>query len=168
MNLILCGMMACGKTTVGRKLSDLTGRVWYDTDDLIVAKHGKIADIFANFGEPRFREIETETVKSLADQDDLVLSTGGGLVLKDENVVLLKQKGKIVYLRAQLDTLLGRLAQDTGRPLLRAEEGLSTRLTTLLSVREPVYGRVADFVVDVDNKSPEEIATEILETFCDK
>ena len=167
MNLILCGMMGCGKTTIGRKLSDLTGRVWQDTDDLIVEKHGKIADIFARFGEARFREMETETIKALADKDGLVLSTGGGLVLKDENVELLKQKGKIVYLRAQLETLIQRLAQDSERPLLRSQEDLSTRLTGLLSARAPVYERVADFVVDVDNKSPEDIATEILTKFCD-
>ena len=168
MNLILCGMMGCGKTTVGRKLSELTGRVWYDTDDLIVEKHGKIADIFARFGEVRFREMETETVKALAEKDGLVLSTGGGLVLKDENVALLKRKGKIVYLRAQLETLLLRLAQDSERPLLRSEESLSARLTDLLSVRAPVYQGVSDCVVDVDNKSPEEIATEILTKLCDK
>ena len=168
MNLILCGMMGCGKTTIGRKLSDLTGRVWQDTDDLIAEKYGKIADIFARFGETRFREMETEMIKALADKDGLVLSTGGGLVLKDENVALLKQKGKIVYLRAQLETLVERLGQDRQRPLLHSEESLSARLTDLLDVRAPVYERVADFVVDVDNKSPEEIATEILAKFRDK
>lgn len=161
MNLILCGMMGCGKTTVGRKIAQRTGRRWYDTDDLIVEKYGKIADIFARFGEARFREIETEIVKELAQKDGLVISCGGGLVLKSENVELLKTNGKIVYLRARLETLLSRLQQDGERPLLQSKESLSDRLTGLLKDRTPIYGRVADCAVDVDGKTPEEIAAEI-------
>lgn len=163
MNLILCGMMGAGKTTVGIKIAEYTSRTWYDTDGLIVEKHGKIADIFAQYGEARFREIETETVKALAKQDGLVISTGGGLVLKQENNALLQQNGKIVYLRASLDTLAKRLHADGTRPLLQAEEGLCDRLTRLLKERAPIYERVADFVVDVDGKTPEEIAKEIIE-----
>ena len=163
MNLILCGMMGCGKTTVGRKLSDLTGRVWQDTDDLIVEKHGKIADIFARFGEARFREMETETVKALAQKDSLVLSTGGGLVLKTENNTLLKQNGKIVFLRASLETLAKRLKVDGTRPLLQTStESIRDRLATLMKERSPIYENVADAVVDVDGKTPEENAREII------
>ena len=73
MNLILCGMMGAGKTTIGIKIAELTGRRWYDTDGLIVDKHGKISDIFARYGEARFRELETETVKALVLADNLVI-----------------------------------------------------------------------------------------------
>ena len=85
MNLILCGMMGAGKTTIGIKIAEITGRRWYDTDELIVDKYGKIADIFEYYGEPHFRKLETEIVKELAQKDGLVISTGGGLVLKKEN-----------------------------------------------------------------------------------
>lgn len=162
MNLILCGMMGAGKTTVGVKIAQLIGWRCLDTDVLITEKHGKISDIFKVHGEAYFRGLETETVAALAGQDRLVIATGGGLVLKEENVALLKQSGKIVYLRAEMDTLLQRLQADTTRPLLQTEEPLSARLNRLLSERAPVYEWVADYIVDVDGKDPEEIAREIL------
>ena len=162
MNLILCGMMGCGKTTVGRALAKTTGKSWRDTDDLIVEKHGKIAEIFARYGEARFREMETETVRELSQKDNLIISTGGGLVLKTENVAFLKKKGRIVYLRANLETLLGRLQKDVQRPLLQAQESLSVRLTRLLTERSPIYESVCDYVVDVDGKTPDEIVREVV------
>ena len=73
MNLILCGMMGVGKTTVGIKLAEYTHRSWYDTDSVITEKYGKISDIFARYGEARFRELETETVKALVLADNLVI-----------------------------------------------------------------------------------------------
>ena len=109
MNLILCGMMGSGKTTVGIKIAEITGRRWYDTDGCIVDKHGKISDIFEYYGEAHFRKLETEVVKELAKQDELIISSGGGLVLKEENNKLLQENGKIIFLRASLDTLLKRL-----------------------------------------------------------
>ena len=162
MNLILCGMMGCGKTTVGREIAQRSGKLCCDTDEKIVEEHGKIADIFACYGEARFREIETETVQELVQKDNLVIATGGGLVLKTENVTLLRKKGKIVYLRAKKETLLSRLQKDTERPLLQSGQSLSERLTELLKVRAPIYEGVADCVVDVDGKTPEEIAAEII------
>ena len=162
MNVILCGMMGAGKTTVGVKIAENTCLRLCDTDGFIVEKHGKIADIFARYGEAHFRKIETETVRSLAKEDGLVISTGGGLVLKEENVALLKEKGKIVYLRASIDTLVRRLRADGTRPLLEnATEGLQDRIARLVKERAPIYEQVADFVVDVDGKTPEEIAKEI-------
>ncbi len=163
MNLILCGMMGAGKTTVGIKIAENSSLRLCDTDGLIVEKYGKIADIFERYGENRFREIEAETVKTLATQDGLVISTGGGLVLRAENVALLKRNGKILYLRASVDTLTRRLCADGTRPLLeKATEGLCDRIVRLLKERAPIYERVADFVVDVDGKTPEEIAKEII------
>ncbi|MBQ8343197.1 MAG: shikimate kinase [Clostridia bacterium] len=162
MNLILCGMMGCGKTTIGREIAAHSGKICCDTDEKIVEKHGRIADIFARYGEAHFREIETETVRALAQKDDLVIATGGGLVLKEENVELLKKSGKIVYLRAKKETLLIRLQNDGQRPLLQSEKGLSDRLEELLKARAPIYENVADHVVDVDGKTPDEIAAEII------
>ena len=163
MNLILCGMMGAGKTTIGIKIAELTGRRWYDTDGLIVDKHGKISDIFEYYGEAHFRKLETDLVKELSKQDNLVISTGGGLVLKNENNELLKQNGKIIFLRATLDTLSVRLQVDKDRPLLHtAAENIQDRLAKLMKERAPVYEHVADYIVEVDNKTPEEIAKEII------
>lgn len=164
MNLILCGMMGAGKTTIGIKIAEITGRRWYDTDGLIVDKHGKISDIFEYYGEAHFRKLETEIVKELVKQDGLVISTGGGLVLKTENNALLQENGKIVFLRATLDTLSKRLKVDGERPLLQTStENIRQRLERLLRERTPVYEHVADYIVDVDGKTPETIAKEIVE-----
>lgn len=170
MNLILCGMMGAGKTTIGIKIAELTGRRWYDTDGLIVDKHGKIADIFEYYGEAHFRKLETEIVKELAKKDNLIISTGGGLVLKSENNTVLQENGKIVFLRATLETLAHRLKVDGERPLLQTStENIRDRLARLMKERTPVYEHVADYIVDVDGKTPEELAQEIVAlTGCEK
>lgn len=160
MHVLLCGMMGCGKTTVGKRTACLMGKPWADTDEEIVRQYGEIKEIFAQFGEARFREMETQTLQALLGQNDLVLSAGGGLVLQKQNAALLKGKAKIVYLRAKADTLVKRLLADTSRPLLQGTS-LSEKIQTLLKERTPVYESVADFTVDVDEKTVEEIAQEI-------
>ncbi|MBQ8375327.1 MAG: shikimate kinase [Clostridia bacterium] len=162
MNLILCGMMGAGKTTIGIKIAEVSGRRWYDTDGIIVDRYGKISDIFEYYGENYFRKIETEIVKELASRDRLVISTGGGLVLKEENTALLKKNGLIVFLRASFETLVKRLKVDGTRPLLQSNtESIRERLVRLLEERTPIYQSVADLIVDVDGKTPEELAREI-------
>lgn len=163
MNIVLCGMMGAGKTTIGIKIAELTGRRWYDTDGVIVDRYGKISDIFEFYGEAHFRKLETEIVKELAPLDNLVISTGGGLVLKKENNEVLQQKGKIVFLRAGFETLAHRLKVDGTRPLLQTStESIRDRLQRLLTERTPVYEHVADYIVDVDGKTPEALAEEIV------
>ena len=162
MNLILCGMMGAGKTTVGIKIAEKLGRRWYDTDEVITQQYGKISDIFEEKGEEYFRGLETQTVKLLSAKTDLVISVGGGLVLRAENVELLKQNGKIFFLRAKKQTLLARLQGDKERPLLQGEESLEDKIDRLLSTREAIYAKAADYIVDVDEKSPDKIADEIL------
>ena len=156
--------MGSGKTTIGIKIAELTGRRWYDTDGVIVDRYGKISDIFEYYGEAHFRRLETQIVQELSQKDDLIISTGGGLVLKKENNALLQQNGKIVFLRASLETLASRLKVDGTRPLLQSStEGIKTRLENLLKERSPIYERVSDCVVDVDHKSVENIAKEIID-----
>lgn len=163
MNLILCGMMGAGKTTVGVKIAESTGRRWYDTDQMIVDRYGDISDIFEYYGEEYFRKLESGIVKELSEKDNLIISTGGGLVLKRENNELLQKNGKIVFLRASLETLVGRLRVYDDRPLLKAEAGgIAQRLSELLKERAPVYEHVADFIVDVDGKSADENAREVI------
>ncbi len=163
MNLILCGMMGSGKTTIGKELAKSTGWRLCDTDGIIVERHGKIADIFATHGEGYFRDLETSVAKELAEENGLVISTGGGLVLRQENVEALQKNGKIIFLRATIETLIKRLQSDGERPLLHSTaESLEEKLTRLLQARTAVYERAADCVVDVDGKTPEQIAAEIL------
>ena len=162
MNLVLCGMMGSGKTALGKNIAAATGRKWLDTDDVIVQRYGAISEIFATEGEEYFRGLETKVVEELSEQDGYVISTGGGLVLREKNVELLKKNGKILFLRANAETLLKRLSGDTARPLLQGQESLEEKINRLLKERTPAYERAADYTVDVDKKTPEEIGTEIL------
>lgn len=162
MNVVLCGMMGVGKTSVGIKISELTGRRWFDTDVVITDRHGRISDIFEYYGEAHFRALETDVVRELSGKDDLVISTGGGLVLKPENSEMLKNGGKIFFLRASIETLLSRVRADDTRPLLRESSKTSDRLVELLRERTPVYEHVADYIVDTDGKTVEEVAREVV------
>ena len=161
MNVILCGMMGSGKTTVGKSVALVTGKQWLDTDDIIVSRHGKISEIFSTHGEEYFRGLEKALVEELSIQDGLVISTGGGLVLQPVNVENLQKTGKIVFLRAKVSTLVDRLQGDMTRPLLKGGE-LKEKIERLLTVREPLYEKAANYVVDVDDKTVEQIADEIV------
>ena len=165
MNIILCGMMGAGKTTVGIKISDLTGMRWYDTDDLITQKYGKISGIFEFYGEERFRQYETEIVRSVADEDNCVISTGGGCVLRPENSAAFKQGGgKIVFLKVDIEELFRRTGH-TGadRPLLK--NTTFEKMKELLDFRTPIYEGCADYTVDTNGKNVEEVAREIISVF---
>lgn len=159
MNIILTGMPCCGKTTVAYKLSELLGLDVIDTDAEIVKNYGAINDIFENYGEQAFRNLETEVVKSICNQSCVIISTGGGCVLREENVSLFKQSGKIVYLKTRLATLFNRVKCDTFRPLLNgcAEE----KMEKLFKERTPIYENSADIIVDTDGLTPEQIAETI-------
>lgn len=162
MNIVLCGMMGVGKTSVGIQIAKLTGRRWFDTDVVISDRHGKISDIFEYYGEAHFRALETDVVRELIKLEGLVISTGGGLVLQPENSEMLKQNGVIVFLRAGFETLISRVRADESRPLLKDTGRTAETLGQLLSVRTPIYEHVADRIVDTDGKTVEEVAREIL------
>ena len=166
MNVVLCGMMGAGKTTVGGVLASRLGWRFVDTDSLIIEKYGEISTIFDRFGEEYFREIETEIVKEVVQGDCQVISVGGGLVLKEENVSLLK--GKVIYLQTSANVLVARLAGCEDRPLLKVGVGtLQDRIEKILKERTSIYEGVADFTVDTDGKSVEAVAMEI-KAFLDK
>lgn len=160
MNIVLCGMMGCGKTTVAAELSRLTGMEQTDTDAEIVNEYGRIADIFEKYGEARFREIETQTVARISSCDNIIIATGGGCVLNSANVEYLKRNGKIFFLQTRAETLVKRVEGDTERPLLAG--GAEKRINELLPARTPKYLAAADYVVDTDGAEPEEIALKII------
>ncbi len=162
-HLILTGFMGAGKTTVGKALSSLMSRPLLDTDQLIEAQAGmSVSRIFEVCGEEEFRRLETETIRTILDRKEaVVLSVGGGLPLREENRLLLRQAGQVVYLRVKPQTVLTRLKGDTTRPLLQGGD-VEEKVRNLLTLRGPVYEEGAHLIVDVDGKTPQQIGEEIL------
>ena len=161
MMIALTGFMGSGKTTVGKVLADFLGCPFMDLDDLVVKKAGKsIPDIFAQDGEPAFRQLEAQVLRKTVEkyaESTAVLALGGGAVLAPSSAALLHEKTVCIYLRASLETLLARLEGETaGRPL--ADASLADRLAS----REPIYEETAHVVIDTDGLSPDEVADEII------
>ena len=161
MMITLTGFMGSGKTTVGKVLADFLGCPFMDLDDLVVKKAGKsIPDIFAQDGEPAFRQLEAQVLRKTVEkyaESTAVLALGGGAVLAPASAALLHEKTVCIYLRASLETLLTRLEGETaGRPL--ADASLADRL----AAREPIYEKTAHVVIDTDGLSPDEVADEII------
>lgn len=165
-NLCLIGMMGAGKTTVGQLLGDRLGRRVVDTDDEIRRWSGRsIPGLFAEHGEHGFREIERQVVEELTRFHDLVISLGGGAVLRDDNVASLLLTGVIVHLDASPEVLVERLrAADaaTERPLLAGSQDLEATVGATHATRVERYREVADLDVDAD-RAPDDIVQEILE-----
>ena len=159
-NIVLAGMSGAGKTTVGTLLARLTGRILIDTDALIEEKAGKkIRKIFEEIGEAGFRDMETSVIRELENTGDAVISTGGGAVLRRENVESLKKNGIIFFLERNLKDI----EPSDERPLADSLE----KIEALYASRYPLYKRIADETVHLKG-TPEEAAQEILERYRDK
>lgn len=163
-NLILIGFMGSGKSTMGVKLSYRMKRSLLDTDKMIEKEQrASVSEIFTAEGEEAFRRMETQLLKKMVSQiSNAVISTGGGLPMREENGRLLKQLGKVVYLRVKPETVMERLKGDTTRPLLKKSDP-EAEIRRLLAVRGPLYEACADLIVDVDDKNYEQLMAEILE-----
>ena len=165
-NIVLIGFMGSGKTTIGRALEKKTHITLVDTDELIEKAEGyKISEIFTNKGEEYFRKCESEILKKLISEDgNKIISTGGGIVVKAENISLLKQLGKVFYLRIKPETVVKRLEGDRTRPLLAGEDKL-IKAGRLMAGRRELYEKASDKIIDVDELLEEEILKEVLKEF---
>jgi shikimate kinase len=155
--IVLIGPMAVGKSAIGHQLAQQLGVPFVDTDAVIVGNHGSIADIFAGRGEHAFREIEARTVASVVEDaagSAAVISLGGGAVL-DSGTQQLLGRCTVVYLECDADTVAGRIARNSGRPLLAGDA--MARWTALFATRKPVYERLANLVLDVRHGSVAEL-----------
>ena len=155
--IVLIGPMAVGKSAIGQQLAQQLGARFIDTDAVIVAGHGSIADIFAGRGEHAFREIEARTVADAVDEaagTTTVISLGGGAVL-DSGTQQLMGRCTVVYLECDADTVADRIARNSGRPLLAGDA--MGRWTAMFATRKPVYERLADITLDVRHGSIPEL-----------
>jgi len=152
-NLILVGMMGSGKTTMGRTLAKHLGKAFVDSDEEIQKRTGvTIPHIFDIEGEAGFRQRETAAISDLVERDNMVLATGGGAVLAEQNRLLLQQNGIVIYLKASAHDLWQRTRHDRNRPLLQIADP-HAKLTELFQQRDPLYRQVADIVVQSGKQS---------------
>jgi shikimate dehydrogenase len=164
-NLILEGFMGSGKTTVSEILSQKLSLDILDTDEAIVkTEERSISDIFKEDGEEAFRDMETDLLETIVRDHwrDMVISLGGGLPVREENRRLLKEAGKVIYLKVSPKEALRRLEGDDTRPLLKTDDPLE-RIRQLQDKRSLIYDEAADVVIDTDGKTPQQVADEILD-----
>lgn len=162
-NIILIGLMGSGKTTVGKLLAKSLNKDFFDTDHLIETKTGvDVATIFDLEGEEGFRSREANLLSQLKKKHKLIIATGGGIILRNENRKILRELGTIIYLKAYPTDLKGRLKNDTARPLIQ-NVNLSIKLDKLFEERNPIYESLADIVIHTKNKKIVEIINEIME-----
>ena len=157
--------MGAGKSSVGVCLRQRTRLKLFDTDEILTSKFGMpVSEIFSKHGENKFREAETEALQTLAISEPVVIVTGGGIVLRNENLDLLKRLGVVVWLEADEETLFKRASRTSNRPLLRRKSPRKA-FTQMLQARLPLYAKIADIRVDTSVFTDEEVAVAILSKF---
>ena len=166
MLLTLIGYRATGKTTLARLLAERLGWDWIDADVEIERRAGKsIARIFAEDGEPAFRDLEAAVMADLCRRSRLVIAAGGGAPMRPETREAMRAGGKVVWLVARPETILARMSGDATtagrRPALTDRAGLE-EILHLLAKREPIYRQTAHLEIDTEGKTPEQLAEEIL------
>jgi shikimate kinase len=162
-NLILVGMMGSGKTTMGRVLAKHLGKVFVDSDEEIIKRTGvTIPHIFDVEGEPGFRLREITALRNLVERDNMVLATGGGAVLEEQNRTMLQQNGIVIYLKASVHDLWQRTRHDRNRPLLQTGNP-HARLTELFQQRDPLYRQVSDIIAQSGKQSAQALMLQLAE-----
>ena len=161
-NILLIGFMGTGKSTVSTYLSKILASPQVEMDEEIVKKEGmSINKIFEEYGETYFRNCETNLLIELQKKNNQIISCGGGVALRDENVTEMKKNGKVVLLTASPEVILERVKDSDDRPLLRGNKNTEF-ISNMMEQRRPKYKAAADVVVNTDHKTVEEIAEEIV------
>ena len=161
-NIFLVGPMGAGKSTVGRQLAKSLGRDFFDSDKEIEKRTGvSISWIFEMEGEAGFRAREQKVIDDLTQLKDIVLATGGGAVLSEDNRRALRSRGNVIYLSASAEQLFRRTSKDKTRPLLQTEDP-KKQITALLAERDPLYQNVADIELRTGDQSIQHAVSEVI------
>ena len=162
MNIFIVGPMGSGKSTVGKIISSELFLNFFDTDEEIETRTGASIDwIFDLEGEEGFRKRESNILEEMVQQNSIVLSTGGGIILSESNRELLSSRGTVFYLATPIKVQLERTSKDKDRPLLKNGDP-GKILDELHVARESLYEEVADYIVNTEGKSSQEVSTEII------
>jgi shikimate kinase len=163
MNIVLIGLRGSGKTTVGKILAQKLGRDFVEMDGLIARKAGQtIPEFVEKHGWEKFRELEAEITGQVAGRDNLINASGGGVVTGKQNITKLKESGVLVWLQANIDTLLRRIGEDKERPPLLGGISRREEMEIIFKERKPLYQLAADLTVNTENKTPEEVADQVI------
>lgn len=161
-NIMLIGFMGTGKSSVSSKLSNLLNMKKIDTDEYIeLHQNMSINEIFSNYGEEYFRECEKNVLIELSHENNMIISCGGGIILKDENIKLMKKQGKIILLTAAPEVIYERVKNNNNRPILNDNMNLEY-IYNLMEERKEKYLKAADIIIDTNNKSIDEICEKII------
>lgn len=164
MRIILIGFMGVGKTTIGKIIAKKLKLNFVDMDNYIEKTEGKsISKIFEEYGEQRFRELESESLKDLIKSDNIVISTGGGIVTTKENSDILKKEKIVIFLDGNTQTILNHLSKEIDkRPLLSNSKNVENTISNLLNQRYEKYNSICDIKIDINEKNIEEVVSQIL------
>lgn len=161
-NIFLIGFMGSGKSTIARRLQNRLNRELVEMDERIVKEQGMtINEIFAKYGEDHFRDIESQLILNLGNQEASVISCGGGVIVRPQNAEYMKKSGKVVYLTAAPETIYSRVKNSTDRPILNGHMNVEY-IAELMEKRSAKYHAAADLEVATDGKTAEEICEEII------
>jgi len=163
MNIVLIGYRGTGKTSIARLLSEALGRPAVSLDGEIVRKAGlSIPEIVERSGWDRFRDLETEVLRETISRDGIIVDSGGGVILRDENTRMLRENGFVVLLLAGRDTIVKRIAGSDDRPSLSGEKSFTDEVEEILRERMPKYLSAADIQIDTEGPSPEGVVEQII------
>lgn len=162
-NIFLIGFMGAGKSTIAKTLQTMLGMELVEMDARIVEEQGmSINDIFAQYGEDHFRDIESQLILDIGTEGNTIVSCGGGVVVRPQNTEYMKKSGKIVFLSATPETIYERVKNSTDRPILNGHMNVAY-IAELMEKRRELYENAADICIETDGKSKEEICRKIVD-----
>jgi shikimate kinase len=164
MNIVLIGYRGTGKSVVGKLVSERLQMKCIAMDSRIVEKAGmSIPDIVDNHGWTTFRDMESEVTRELAELDDIIIDTGGGVIERPENIDVLQANSCIIWLKASVDAIVSRIQGGTERPSLTGEKSFTEEVAEVLEARTPKYKSAAQYEIDTEQLTPEQVADRIIQ-----
>jgi len=163
MNIVLIGYRGTGKSVVGKLTASGLGMKCIAMDEMIIEKAGMpIPEIVKISGWTRFRDLESEIVRELSVRDNLVIDTGGGVIERPENITALRANSVIIWLKASVETIVKRIEKSSNRPALTEGKSFTDEVSEVLARRTPMYQSSAEYEIDTDQSSPQQIAEQII------